>query len=470
MAPEITLPSFNQGSLNVQEAVAQAAVTPVANRERIVSVDALRGVALLGILLMNIIVFGLPMSAGNNPTFAGGHTGLNLAFWYISQIFFEGKMRALFSMLFGAGATLFALRAEERDGGLRVADIYYRRTLWLIVFGLLHAYFIWVGDILYAYGLVGLMLFPLRKVRPMALLVAGALLLMTAGGKMAWDNYTLIQIRDKALAADRVVAEGGQPTEEQRAARKKWEEMRKRINPGPAELEVEIKPHRAGYWELFNWRMGMVVGIQSAGFYRSTFYDVAGMMLIGMALLKLGIITAERGRKFYLWMILFGFGMGGTIHALIWHYYANSGFTPPFSRTITIAMFLSYDTGRLLVASGHIGLVMLIVKSGWLKRLTSRLAAVGQMALTCYLTTSLICTTIFEGYGFGLFAKLQRYQLLYVTFSVWMLLLIVSPIWLRYFRFGPMEWVWRSLTYWRRQPMKIAVQDRSPHPLATTSA
>ena len=206
MAPEITLPSFNQGSLNLQEAAAPAAVAPVANRERIASIDALRGVALLGILLMNIIVFGLPMSAGNNPTSAGGHTSLNLAFWYISQIFFEGKMRALFSMLFGAGVTLFTLRAEERDGGLRVADIYYRRTLWLIVFGLLHAYFIWVGDILYAYGLVGLMLFPLRKVRPMALLVAGALLLMTAGGKMAWDNYTLIQIRDKALAADRVVA------------------------------------------------------------------------------------------------------------------------------------------------------------------------------------------------------------------------------------------------------------------------
>ena len=114
----------------------------------------------------------------------------------------------------------------------------------------------------------------------------------------------------------------------------------------------------------------------------------------------------------------------------------------------------------LLVAGGHIGLVMLIVKSGWLKRLTSRLAAVGQMTLTCYLATTLICTTIFEGYGFGLFAKLQRYQLLYMVFSVRLLLLIASPIWLRHFRFGPMEWVWRSLTYWRKQPMKIAIQEK----------
>ncbi len=168
-------------------------------------------------------------------------------------------------------------------------------------------------------------------------------------------------------------------------------------------------------------------------------HDSPGMMLIGMAMLKLGVITAERDRKFYLLMILLGYGIGGTINA------------------ITGYWRLASEPGRLLVAGGHIGLVMLIVKSGWLKRLTSRLAAVGQMALTCYLATSLICTTLFEGYGFGMFAKLQRYQLLYVVFSVWLFLLIASPIWLRHFRFGPMEWVWRSLTYWRKQPMKIAI-------------
>jgi uncharacterized protein len=168
----------------------------------------------------------------------------------------------------------------------------------------------------------------------------------------------------------------------------------------------------------------------------------------------MGIITADRNRKFYLWMILLGYGIGGTIHALSGYYFARSGFNLGKE---SIAWILAYEPGRLLVAGGHIGLVMLIVKSGWLKPLTSRLATVGQMALTCYLTTSLICTTIFEGYGFGLFAKLQRYQLLYVVFSVWLLLLLASPVWLRHFRFGPMEWVWRSLTYWRKQPMKVAV-------------
>ena len=209
---------------------------------------------------------------------------------------------------------------------------------------------------------------------------------------------------------------------------------------------------------MFKWRVKEVALLQAALLFIFLIDDAPGMMLIGMAMLKLGIITAERDRKFYLLMILLGYGIGGTINALSGYYFARSGFDPGKER---LAWILADEPGTLLVTGGHIGLVMLIVKSGWLKRLTSRLAAVGQMALTCYLATSLICTTIFEGYGFGLFAKLQRYQLLYVVFSVWLFLLIASPIWLRHFRFGPMEWVWRSLTYWRKQPMKIAVQEQS---------
>jgi uncharacterized protein len=451
---------IDQDSLNDKEDEAPTALAPVANRERVVSIDTLRGVALLGILLINIALFGLPESAFSAPINAGGHTGLNLAFWYANQIFFENKMRALFSMLFGAGVVLLTLRAEEH-GGLSVRGIYYRRTLWLVAFGLLHAYFIWIGDILYFYGVAGLVLFPFRKLRPAALLAAGALLLMIHCGVITLTHYSLIRTRDKALAVERLVTTGGQLTEEQRAAQKEWEEESKEFKPNPAELAKEIKLHRGGYWELFKWRIKEVLIVQAFllfPFISFVVHDTPGMMLIGMAMIKLGIIAAERGRKFYFLMILLGYGIGGIINALGGYYFARSDFDPLKE---SIAWILAEVPGRLLVAGGHIGLVMLIVKSGWLNRLTSRLAAVGQMALTCYLATSLICTTIFEGYGFGLFAKLQRYQLLYVVFSVWLFLLIASPIWLRHFRFGPMEWVWRSLTYWRKQPMKIAVQEDS---------
>ena len=456
---EITPPLAIQESSNDKEAEAPAAFAPVRNQERIVSIDTLRGVALLGILLINIIVFGLPESAYSVPINAGGHTGMNLVFWYANQIFFEGKMRALFSMLFGAGVMLMTQRAEER-GGLRPRGIYYRRTLWLVVFGLLHDYFVWIGDILYLYGVVGLALFPFRKLRPSTLLAIGALLLMIVCGVTTLGHYSNIRTRDRALAVDRLVADGGQPTEEQVAAQKEWEEESKEIRPGPAELEKEVKRHRGGYWELFKWRVKEVQEIQAFLLLPIVSFlvvDAPGMMLIGMALLKLGIITAERDRKFYLLMILIGYGVGGTINAITGYYFARSGFDLGKE---SLAWFIADFPSVLLVAGGHIGVVMLIVKSGWLKRLTSRLAAVGQMTLTCYLATSLICTTIFEGYGFGLFAKLQRYQLLFVVFSIWLFLLIASPIWLRHFRFGPMEWVWRSLTYWRKQPMKIAIQEK----------
>jgi uncharacterized protein len=444
----------------LQGGEAPAVLAPVANRERIESIDTLRGMALLGILLINIIVFGLPESDFSLPINAGGHARLNLAFWHINQIFFEDKMRSLFSMLFGAGVVLLTRRAEER-GGLSAWGIYYRRTLWLVVFGMLHAYFIWISDILYFYGVVGLALFPLRKLRPATLLAAGALSLMIVWNITTLVHYGQIRTRDRALAVDRLIEAGGQPTEEQRAAQKEWEEESKEINPDPAELAKEINLHRGGYWGLFKWRIKKVLVAQAIlliPFVPFVFLDSPGMMLIGMALLKLGILTAERDRKFYLLMILVGYGIGGTINAITGYYFARSGFD---LGNESLAWTLGSAPARLLVVCGHIGLIMLIVKSGWLKRLTSRLAAVGQMALTCYLATSLICTTIFEGYGFGLFAKLQRYQLLYVVFPVWLFFLIASPIWLRHFRFGPAEWVWRSLTYRRKQPMRIAVQEPS---------
>jgi len=125
-----------------------------------------------------------------------------------------------------------------------------------------------------------------------------------------------------------------------------------------------------------------------------------------------------------------------------------------FSLESLSVTFSLYEPGRF-TAFGYIALLLLVMKSGALRAITKTLASVGQMAFSNYILTSLICTTIFEGYGFGLFGKLQRYQLYGVVLGVWILILIVSPIWLRNFRFGPLEWVWRSLTYWKKQPMRI---------------
>ncbi len=430
----------------------RAAVAPVASGERIPSVDALRGVAVLGILLMNIQNFGLPMAAYMNPTAHGGDGGLNLAYWFANVIFFEGKMRTIFSMLFGASVVLMTVRAEERGGGIKVADIYYRRTLWLILFGVLHAYFIWFGDILYGYGLIGLALFPLRKARPKLLIIAGVLLLLVSPVKAFFEMRPDIKLRDRAVAAARAEAAGQQLTDAQKEDKKKWEEKEKQMKPDPARIKEDIDRQRGGYWTVFVWRAGLVAEIESTMTYRYLLYDVGGMMLIGMALMSLGVFSAKRSDGFYLKLVLLGYVLGASVNAVVAWYLRKGQYV---ALEAILAMRTAYDFGRLTVALGHVGLLMLIIKGGWLRWLTSRLAAAGQMALTNYLVTSVICTLFFNGYGLGMFGRMQRYQLLYVVFGVWLAILIWSPIWLRHFRFGPMEWVWRSLTRWERQPMKL---------------
>jgi uncharacterized protein len=429
-------------------------LAPVSARERIAAVDVLRGFALLGILLMNIESFGL-VYGGWDPRLQltnGANAAANLATWTVNQVLFDGKMRALFSMLFGAGAVLQIIRGEARGGGLRVADIFYRRTLWLILFGILHAYFVWQGDILYAYGVFGLFLLPLRKLRPRRLLVAGCTMLLIGSGKYFYEGIEDYRLRARAAAVAQVAAQGATLTKAQQGDQKKWEERQKEVRPDPEKIRERLARARGGYWQAFFHRMPQIVNFQSLITYRIMLYDALGMMLIGMALLLGGVLTGQRSRSFYLKLMLWGYGVGcASTGGAAW-YIIRSGFNMIEGQLVFSA---TYDVGRLLVALGHVGLVMTVVKAGWLRGLTSRLAAVGQTALSGYLATSLICTTLFNGYGFGLIGKLQRYQLNGVVLAVWALLLVASPLWLRHWRYGPMEWLWRSLTYWERQPMRL---------------
>ncbi|HEU4402675.1 MAG TPA: DUF418 domain-containing protein [Candidatus Polarisedimenticolia bacterium] len=433
------------------EAPAAQEIAPVTAGERISSVDVLRGVALLGILLMNVVSFGLPEGAYADPTVAGGEKGANLAAWLVSQVLFEGKMRAIFSMLFGAGVVLLTSRAEARGGEGRIADIYYRRCLWLIAFGLAHAYFIWPGDILYGYGVVALLLFPFRRQSAKFLIVTGLLVLAVIVPKTIFEGRHLASLRARAQDVERAVARGRTPTEPQREALKEWAEKLKELKPPPADIAKEIRAHRAGYWTLFARRAKEVVSDESTLFYKYGFLDAAGMMLLGMGLLKLGVFSAALSPRFYQAMALLGYGIGAPINWYVGHLEIAGHFDP----VGMFSAYATYDLGRLSVALGHVAVVMLICKAGALRFLTTRLAAVGQMALSNYLAHSILCVLLFDGTGFGLFGRLQRIQLLYVVLPIWAVQLLVSPIVLRRFRFGPLEWLWRSLTYWQRQPLRL---------------
>lgn len=430
-------------------------MTPVSREERISSLDVMRGVALLGILLMNIQSFGLPGAAYDNPTMWGGWSWPDLGYWFANQTLFEGKMRCIFTMLFGAGFLVLSGRAEGRgiESQLRMPDIYFRRTMWLILFGMLHAYFVWAGDILFYYGVGGLLLFPLRHLSPKRLAITAAVMLTIATGKGVYDGVSFQKTKSEGIAAEAAAKAGKKLTTAQEKAKTKWEELQKERKPDMAKVREEVNRHRLGYWANFQHRAGEVANLEASGFYQWGITDIGAVMLLGMALFKWGVFGAGLETKVYLKMILFGYGLGAPVN--LWFALDTYWHRWDALRDYGWWGWPLYDYGRVTVAIGHIGLVMLICQKGWLSVLTRRLQAVGQMALTNYLLTSIVMTFIFNGYGLSLFGKLDRHQLLYILGAMWTINLAISLPWLARYRYGPAEWLWRSLTYWETQPFRI---------------
>jgi uncharacterized protein len=207
----------------------------------------------------------------------------------------------------------------------------------------------------------------------------------------------------------------------------------------------------------------MLIFIQTIGFFLFGMGFMAiGRMLIGMGLMKLGVFSAARSRRFYSVMLALGYGIGLPLMV----YDALELIRHRFSHDYGFHGGKFYNAfGSVVVALGHVGLVMLIVQSGALTWLTTRLAAVGRMALSNYLTHSIVCTTLFYGYGFGLFGTINRTGLLAIVLIIWVSQLVLSPIWLQHFRFGPVEWLWRSLTYGEPQPMQVGERGKPGDPL-----
>ncbi len=432
-------------SVTAPERFADDSPRPVTQQERIATIDIVRGVALMGILLMNIAAFAGPFEMYVNPLSVGTHRTWNLMAWTIRWVFFEGKMRAAFSMLFGAGVILLTERAERR-GSRNVADIFSRRNMWLVLFGVLHYYFIWFGDILYYYGLTALLfLYPCRRVRFRNLLIAGTLVLLIGVGSDTYFSLDGIRDRKAGMAAQALANSGKKLTQQQQDALKKWNDT---LDKRKKNHEDDLKAMRGSYSDQVKWRAKWGPRIQSLFYYKFGFTDALGMMLIGMGLYRMGFLTGDLSYRFYAWVIAIGFLLSIPINGFEAYGLIRDNFQQES------AWWILYQFGRLSGALASVAVVVLISKAGMAQWLTRRVGAVGQMALSNYLFTSISCSLLFNGLGFGLYGKLEYYQLFAIVACVWILNLTLSPLWLRYYQFGPMEWVWRSLTYWKRQPMK----------------
>jgi uncharacterized protein len=445
------------------------ATAPTSAAERIFALDVIRGFAVLGILLMNILGFGLPSSAYMNAVAnEGGNTGWNLWAWYGEMFYFEGTMRGLFTVLFGAGVVLYTSRLERAGIGVRSADLYFRRNLWLWVFGLFNAYvLLWDGDILFFYGLSALFLYVFRHLPVRKLLLWSALLLCIQPA-VGINDYLKVKAAESQLSALEAKEKSGQelaPAEQDLLDAYKGAEHN--IRPDPKKVARAEMLMRGGYASAAERVRSNSWGAETQFLPRQGLWECLGMMLLGMALFKSGALTLGWSTRAYLAMLLLGYGIGLSVNAWEIHYVVAHDFG-------VAAAFLpwtvTYDLGRIPTTLGHVSLAMLVVRSGLFRGLLKAFAATGQMALTNYLMQSVICLFVFTGLGLGWFGQLQRYQLYYVVFAIWAVELAWSPLWLSYFRFGPMEWLWRSLTRWERQPMRLPNGERSALPLEDAAA
>lgn len=402
---------------------------PTQTKARVQSLDIVRGFALLGILLMNIQSFSMPEAAYLNPTAYGDFNGINWWVWSLSHILVDSKFMAMFSLLFGAGVLLFCEHLEARQGNSFF--IHYRRMFWLMIFGLLHAHLIWSGDVLFLYAVCGFWIYFCRNLSVRSLWIFGISLLLVGWGLNAFTQFGLNYMNAEEIAL-----------------------MKSEWAPSAAQLQAEIDAYTGTWMEQFAIRSEAALFLETFVLIYLMIWRGGGMMLIGMALYKQGVFTGQLSNRTTLrnatLTLVTGFAI--VIYGVVY----NMGHNFQFEMSQFAGSQFNY-IGSVLVAIGYVYLFVWIVQKGFLTGLTRRLAAVGRMAFTNYIAQSVIATTIFYGVGFGLFGTFERWEQLLVVIGIWSIQLIVSPLWLARFRYGPLEAVWRMLTYWN--PLKVKTAD-----------
>ena len=392
--------------------------SPTPPADRILGLDVLRGFALLGILVINIQAFAMPFATLNNPTAYGDLTGANYLVWVVSHILAKRKFITLFSLLFGAGIVLFARSKRENEA----TRLHYRRTAFLLVAGLAHAHLLWYGDILVPYAVCGLVVFFVRDWEPRLLARVGLLLI--------------------AVPALMYIA-SGVSLESTQAVAAQW-------NPSDAAIAAEIDTYRSGWLAQFDHRIPTAISQQTSGFVALIFWRTSGLMLCGMALFKWGVLSNERSARFYRRLLTGGL-LGGIplILAGVWYNEAVDWSV----RALFFGSQFNY-WGSLLLAGAYIGGVMLFCRRFGGGAVTGALSAVGRTAFSNYILQTVIATTIFYGHGLGLFGSVTRVEQAGVVVTIWVVQIVLSVLWLRFCRFGPLEWLWRTVTYGERQPLR----------------
>ncbi len=407
------------------------------NTNRILTLDIVRGVAVMGILVMNIAAFAMPFPAYANPAAYGGDSGSNLASWVFDFILFDGKMRGLFSILFGASTLLVIERATEagRAGG----RAHYARMVVLLGFGLVHFYFIWFGDILALYAISGMFLYFFRNKSPKSL-VRWAVVFLS----LSFLYFAAIGMTGMLAGSSKVSPRTA--TEFMEARRT----IEGEVGATSPKIASDLKLYRSDYPTIVESRLIGRTFEPFVSFFGFGF-ETLGLMFIGMALFKSGMLTGQwevaRYRKWAIRAALIG--LPPLIFLAWWQASANFDAVRVFLGFLALSM--PFD---VLMAVGWAAAIIWWVKVGPMPALKLRVAAAGRMAFTNYLATSILMTTIFYGYGLGLFGEVGRASLWLFVLGMWGLILAWSKPWLDRFTYGPLEWLWRSLSRLQLQPLR----------------
>jgi len=418
------------------EAAVDEPVPPAPPPKRIATLDIVRGIAVMGILAMNIVAFAMPFQAYMNPIAYGMESGADLASWAFSFVFIDGKMRGLFSFLFGASTLMVIERA--RASGLSPARVHYARMFWLLVFGLIHFYFIWFGDILSLYALVGLVLFLFRGLSVRALIFSGIAFVVVQSlifGGIGASAVFLSQAATQPGATAEMV-EG-------------WRSMQEGFAPlAGQELAAKLGMFHGPYAGLVHHRL-IENGIEPFTGVLLFGWETLGYMLFGMAALKSGFFRGEWPVARYKKVALIGFGIGVPVYAVLAWLLIRSNFSIEMIFAIVMGATTPFRPVMIVAIAA---LIVILTRNGG--ALVDRIAAAGRAAFTNYLGTSILMTSFFYGYGLGFYGTMSRIELWLVVTAMWALMLLWSKPWLDRFQYGPFEWLWRSLARMELQPMR----------------
>ena len=461
------------------------------------SLDVLRGFALFGVLVISIWEFG-GFTNNEQLVYHHGTHGGNYKLMTVVSLLFEGKMLSLLALVFGAGVLLF-LQKKEHPVAIGSADAHIRRMMWLIAFGVFNAFILlWPGDVLFPYGVMGILLFAFTRMKAKGFFIAAIVCTLIYCGKQYWNytddkkdyrKYTAVMAVEKKFKADSssrakkdsidrtkdtvllkdtllknklndsLAKKKDTLTKKQSEEKGAWEGTVKALKYDSATAKAANKTIRARWSKVAYSLMSRSQQKESSWLYRIGIWDIGSLMFLGMALLSIGFFSSRFATSKYLIIALIAMAAGlGLAWLRVNLQCIKLADYAKYIEKKPIPYNQFFPIERILMATGYASLILWLLRMKVFNWIWKALAAVGRMALTNYILQTIICTIFFYGYGFGYFGRLHQWELYFMVAEIILVQVVFSVFWLRYYRRGPLEWLWQCLVYRKWLPNKKVIE------------